>query len=183
MWCLFSHFMKLFLQDYITKYFKALLNAKGHLFYNNKKNVFSKIYKHFKVYKKIQEKELGNKWVNFKYAFSWPPQKWTHQLPMIPNNKNILDNCTHYTISQSTVWYDTQLTNDSLTTLIVFRCRNYSDSFFSYVHLFSDIPSNDNAFSIGAGFTSNRIGRVYVHSTNMADLIFFHKTLTFRTII
>ena len=32
------------------------------------------------------------------------------------------DNSTH-TISQSTVWYDTQLTNHSLTTLIVFRCR------------------------------------------------------------
>ena len=93
------------------------------------------------------------------------------------------DNRTHYTISQSTVWYDTQLTNDSLTTVIVFRCRNYPDSFFSYVHLFSDIPSSDNAFSIYAGFASDRIGRVYVYSTNMADLIFFHKTLTFRTII
>ena len=78
---------------------------------------------------------------------------------------------------------DTQLTNDSLTTVIVFRCRNYTDSFFSYVHLFSDIPSNDNAFSICAGFASDRIGRVYVHSTNMPDLIFFHKTLTFRNII
>ena len=88
------------------------------------------------------------------------------------------DNRTHYTTSQSTVWYDTQLT-----ILIVFRCRNYTDSFFSYVHLFSDIPSNDNAFSIWAWFASDRIGRVYVHSTNMADLIFFHKTLTFRTII
>ena len=93
------------------------------------------------------------------------------------------DNRTHYTISQSTVSYDTQLTNHSLTTVIVFRCRNYPDSFFSYVHLFSDIPSNDNAFSIWAEFASNRIGRVYVHSTNMADLIFFHKTITFRMII
>ena len=90
----------------------------------------------------------------------------------------LYDNRTHYTISQSTVWYDTQLTNQSLTTVIVFRCRNYSDSFFSYVHLFSDIPSNDNAFSIWAGFASDRIGRVYVHSTNMADMIFFHKTTT-----
>ena len=58
-----------------------------------------------------------------------------------------------------------------------------TDSFFSYVHLFPDIPSNDNAFSICAGFASDRIGRVYVRSTNMADQIFFHKTLTFRTII
>ena len=81
------------------------------------------------------------------------------------------------------VWYDIQLTNDSLTTLIVFRSQNYTDSFFSYVHLFSDIPSNNNAFSICAGFASDQIGRVNVHSTNMADLIFFHKTLTFRTII
>ena len=56
------------------------------------------------------------------------------------------DNRTHYTICQSTVQYDTQLTNDSLTTLIVFRSRNYTDSFFSYVHLFSDIPSSDNVF-------------------------------------
>ena len=71
------------------------------------------------------------------------------------------DNHTRYTIIQSTV-YDTQLTNDSLTALIVFRCRNYTDSFFSYVHLFSDIPSSDNALSICAGFPSDRIGRVYV---------------------
>ena len=94
-----------------------------------------------------------------------------------------LDNRTHYTISQSTVWYDIQLTNDSLTTLIVFRSRNYSDIFLSYVHLFSYIPSNDNLFSICAGFASDRIGRVYVNSTNMAGMIFFHKILTFRTII
>ena len=93
------------------------------------------------------------------------------------------DNRTHYTISQSTVWYDAQLTNDSLNTLIVFRCRNYRDSFISYVHLFSDIPSSDNALSICAGFASDRIGRVYVNSTNMAGMIFFHKILAFRTII
>ena len=93
------------------------------------------------------------------------------------------DNRTHYTIIQSTVWYDTQLANDSLTTLIVFRSRNYTDSFFSYLHLFSDIPSSDNAFSICAGFASDRIGRVYVNSTNVAGLIFFHKILTFHTII
>ena len=80
------------------------------------------------------------------------------------------DNRTHYTIIQSTVWYDTQLTNDSLTTLIVFRSRNYIDSFFSCIHLFSDIPSSDNAFSICAGFASDRIGRVYVNSTNMHAL-------------
>ena len=41
------------------------------------------------------------------------------------------------------------------TTLIVF---------FSYVHLFSNIPSNENDFSICTGFASDRIGRVYVHS-------------------
>ena len=41
-----------------------------------------------------------------------------------------IDNRTHYTIIQSTVCYDTQLTNDSLTTLIVFRSQNYPDSFF-----------------------------------------------------
>ena len=58
----------------------------------------------------------------------------------------IIVGSTHYTISQSTVWYDTQLTNDSLTTLIVFRCQNYSDSFFCYVHLFSDIPSKTMLF-------------------------------------
>ena len=40
-------------------------------------------------------------------------------------------NRTHYTINQSTVWYDTQLTNHSLTTVIVFRCRNYPDSFLA----------------------------------------------------
>ena len=39
------------------------------------------------------------------------------------------DNRTHYTIIQSTVRYDTQLTNDSLTTPIVFHSRNYTDSF------------------------------------------------------
>ena len=38
------------------------------------------------------------------------------------------DNRTHYTIIQSTVRYDIQLTNDSLTTLIVFRSRNYTDN-------------------------------------------------------
>ena len=59
----------------------------------------------------------------------------------------------------------------------------YGDSFFSYLHLFSDIPSNGNVFSICGGFASDRIGRVYVHSTNLADLVFFHKTLTSRTII
>ena len=81
------------------------------------------------------------------------------------------------------VWYDTQLTNDSLTTLIVFRSQNYPDSFFNYFHLFSYIPSSDNAFSICAGFASDRISRVYVNLTNMAGMIFFHKILTFRTII
>ena len=96
---------------------------------------------------------------------------------------NYFDNGTHYTIIQSMVWYDAQLTNDSLTTLIVFNSRNYTDSFFSYVHLFSDTPSSDNAFSVCAGFAFDRIGRVYVHSTNMASQIFFHKTLAFRTII
>ena len=75
----------------------------------------------------------------------------------------ITDNRTHYTIIQSTVWYDTQLTNDSLTILIVFRSRNYTDSVFSYVHLFSDIPSSDNAFSICVGFASDRMGCVYVN--------------------
>ena len=81
------------------------------------------------------------------------------------------------------VWYDTQLTNGSLTTLIVFRSQNYPDSFFSYVHLFSYIPNSDNAFSICAGFDSDQIGRVYVNSTNMAGMIFFYKILTSRTII
>ena len=38
------------------------------------------------------------------------------------------DNRSHYTISQSAVWYNTQLTNHSLTTVIVFRCRNYTDN-------------------------------------------------------
>ena len=78
-----------------------------------------------------------------------------------------------YTIDQSQPDYSASF---SLSKVI-------TDSFFSYGHLFPDIPSNDNAFSVCAGFASDRIGRVYVHSTNMADLILFHKTLTFRTII
>ena len=78
-----------------------------------------------------------------------------------------------YTIDQSQPDYSDGF---SLSKLI-------TDSFFSYVHLFPDIPSNVNTFSLYAGFASDRKGRVYVHPTNMADLIFFHKTLTFRTII
>ena len=57
------------------------------------------------------------------------------------------------------------------------------DSFLARFICFQISQADGYAFSIRAGFASDRIGRVYAHSTNMAGLIFFHKTLTFRTII
>ena len=63
-------------------------------------------------------------------ATTLPPSGCGCPIVYVDIQKIYWDNRTHYTIIQSTVWYNTQLTNDSLTTVIVFRCRNYTDSFF-----------------------------------------------------
>ena len=90
------------------------------------------------------------------------------------------DNRTHYTISQSTVWYDTQLTNDSLTTLIVFHCRNYSDSFFSYVHLFQISRATSMlVYMCWISFWSNRPCICTFNKHGGPDFL----SLKFRTII
>ena len=87
---------------------------------------------------------------------------------------NFSENRTHYTISQSTVWYDKKMDQWQ---------PNYTDSFpFSKLKTHSFLATficfqisraDDSAFFfICAGFVSNRIGRVYVHSTNMAKADF-----------
>ena len=91
-----------------------------------------------------------------------PPGWKAGTLPATP--RRWIDNRTHYTRLLSNQRYDTTL----IVFLATFICFQIS-------------RATTMLFSICAGFASDRIGRVY--STNMADLIFFHKTLTFRTII